>query len=56
MISIGVSLLSQHLLLLILATLVVLLLRRPGLLPPNPTRTPTTEWRSKREIDVLLRI
>ena len=45
---------TQHLLLLVLATLIVFLLRRFGLLPPNTTGTPTTKWRGEREIDVLL--
>jgi hypothetical protein len=44
------------LLFLFLITTIILLLRSLGLLPANTTRTSTSEWRAKGEIDVLLRI
>lgn len=40
----------------LLTSLVILLLRRSSLLPPHTSWTPSTERRSKCEIDVLLRV
>jgi cell division protein FtsX len=44
------------LLLLFLTTFVILLLGGLGLLSPHTTRATSTEWRCKREVNVLLGI
>lgn len=51
------SAIASHLLLfLITVTLFILLLCSLSLLPPDTAWSPTTEWRSQREVDVLLAV
>jgi hypothetical protein len=45
-----------RLLVLFFSTIIILLLGSLGLLPPHTARTSTTEWRSQRDIDMLLGI
>lgn len=47
---------AKRSLLFLLTSLVILLLCSSSLLPPHTSWTPSTEWRSKCEIDVLLRV
>jgi hypothetical protein len=48
--------LRTPLLFFLLSTLIILLLRRLGLLSPHAARTPTTERRSESKVDMLLRV